>query len=95
VKDRKSIVAALAVLVCGHSHCVFAEPAISPPQALEEEVQVVEGVDCSHGKDVRRLEVLTRQAGCRLLYFKFGKSNELALARSGVEICKDELKNVR
>jgi|GEM_PF-6086569 len=64
-------------------------------KVAEEEVQIVEAFDCTHDKDVRRLEVLTREAGCSLQYHKFGKRNEVAVAKRGVEVCKSGLSKIR
>lgn len=63
--------------------------------AMEEEVQIVEGIKCMQGHDIRQLEILTKEAGCTLQYSKFGKNSQIALSRHGVEVCKDRLKQVR
>lgn len=60
-----------------------------------EEVQVVEGVTCALRQDSRRLEVHTFEAGCTLHYTKFGKNEQIAQAKRGVDICKEALKKVR
>lgn len=62
--------------------------------AVEEE-QVVEVISCSHGEDVRKLEISTKGAGCELHYFKAGKSSRIAKANRGVDVCKDRLQQVR
>lgn len=64
---------------------VFLGPVLSP--AEEVEVQIVEDADCRLGKDVRRIEVLTERAGCTAHYAKFGQNQQIASARSGVDVC--------
>lgn len=63
--------------------------------AVEEEVQIVEAVDCVNGTDERRLEAQTKDAGCVLLYTKFRKTSQIGQARRGVELCRQKLKEVR
>jgi hypothetical protein len=63
------------------------------PGASEE--AVVEAVECTHGKEVRRLEVHTKEAGCTLHYAKSGKTSQIANANHGVELCQSNLKKVR
>lgn len=86
------LVASIILLACVP---LSSQAADSPAKAVEEEVQIVEAFDCTHDKDVRRLEVLTREAGCSLQYYKFGKRNEMAVAKRGVEVCKGGLKKIR
>lgn len=62
---------------------------------VEEEVQIVEAVDCANGKDQRRLEAQTKDAGCVLLYTKFGKTMQIGQSRKGVELCRTKLKEVQ
>jgi len=64
------------------------------PAATEEE-QIVESAECSLGKDIRKLEVQTRKAGCVLHYTKAGKMEVIASYKHGVEPCQDTLKKVR
>ncbi len=83
------MVALILLIGCG--------AAASESKFVEE--QIVETVECSlgHGasQDVRRLEVHTKEAGCVLFYFKYGKNQKIANARRGVDVCKGELKKVR
>ena len=65
------------------------------PAPAEEEVQIVEASDCVNGKDARRLEAQTKDAGCVLLYTKHGKTSQIGQARRGVELCREKLKEVR
>jgi hypothetical protein len=67
----------------------------SSASAAEEEVQVVQSLDCQLGEDKRRLEVLTKKAGCSLQYYKHGKSSEIAVAKNGVEVCQAALQKVK
>jgi hypothetical protein len=62
--------------------------------AVDEEVQIVEKVLCSLGKEVRRLEVLTHGRGCVLNYVKIGKSEQIALAQNGVDLCRNASRRV-
>lgn len=59
------------------------------------EEQLVEGIACKNGKESRRLEVHTKDAGCTLQYTKGGKAQEVANSRHGVELCKSKLVQVR
>ncbi len=63
--------------------------------AVAEEVQIVEGATCSHGKDERRLETLTKDAGCVLHYTKFGQTKKIGEAKRGVELCREKMKGVK
>jgi hypothetical protein len=63
--------------------------------SIVEEVQIVEAFDCANGKDVRRLEAQTKEAGCILLYTKFGNTSQIGNSRRGVELCREKLKAVR
>lgn len=74
---------------------IFSGSVFAETTKIVEEEAIVEAVACVHGKETRRLEVHTKEAGCRLQYFKFGKSSEIALARRGVEVCREGLKRVR
>lgn len=73
------------------------QPALAEKKAgqVEEEVQIIEAVDCANGKDQRRLEAQTKGAGCALLYTKYGKTELIGQARRGVELCREKLKSVR
>lgn len=62
---------------------------------VEEEIQIVEAVDCHNGKDERRLEAQTKDAGCVLLYTKFGKTAQIGQSRKGVELCRTKLREVQ
>ena len=66
----------------------------APPTPSMEE-QVVVGLVCISGKEERRLSVITKSAGCTLQYFKSGKSNQLAAAKHGVDLCKAKMDRVR
>lgn len=62
---------------------------------VEEGPQIVEAVDCKNGQDTRRLEVQTRDAGCVLLYTKFGKTLQIGQSRRNVELCRQKLHEVQ
>lgn len=67
-------------------------------KAAEEEVQIVEGVNCKHEKntkDERRLEAQTHGKGCILVYTKYGKAQQIGKAVNGVELCREKLRGVR
>jgi hypothetical protein len=69
--------------------------ASAKPAPVGMEEQLVEGVTCTQGKETRRLEVQTKEAGCRLFYTKGGGTNEIGASRNGVDLCKNTLKGVR
>ncbi len=70
---------------------VFAE---AHANATSEE-QIVEAIACKNKGENRRLEVQTKDAGCILRYFKYNQTQEIAKARRGVELCKENLRKVR
>jgi hypothetical protein len=68
-----------------------------PPQAKKSLIEgeaLVDTLECKHGEDTRRLEVQTKGPGCTLQYFKFGKTNEIALSHHGVDLCQEKMKVV-
>ena len=83
----------LSLLILASSPSFAADKKAAPP--VEEEVQIVEAVDCVNGKDERRLEAQTKDAGCVLLYTKNKKTSQIGQARRGVELCREKLKDVR
>lgn len=64
-------------------------------RAEEVEVQIVEDIDCRLGNDSRRIEVLTKRAGCTAQYSKFGTEQQIASARNGVDVCLGALQKTQ
>lgn len=73
---------------------VQAEKKEAPATPAAEE-QLVEGVECIHDKDVRKLEVMTKDAGCVAHYTKGGTSSQIGNSRKGVELCRSSIEKVR
>jgi hypothetical protein len=83
----------LVLMGVGFSQIALAEKKSSAAPAMEE--QVIEAVSCTQGKEARRLEAQTKEAGCRLFYTKSGKTSEIAQSRNTVDLCLKTLQQVR
>jgi hypothetical protein len=66
---------------------------VAAPAGSEE--QVVTALTCKNGEVVRKLEVLTKDAGCVTHYTKAGKTEQIAASKRGVDLCKEHLDKVR
>ena len=66
----------------------------APAMAVEEEM-VVESATCSNGKEERKLDTVTKGAGCLANYTKAGKSSSIANSRNGVELCREKMRALK
>jgi hypothetical protein len=63
--------------------------------AVEADNEVVEKKVCKKDQESRDLEVIPKDKGCTLVYAKGGKSENVAHASHGVQVCQDTLKKIQ
>lgn len=70
----------------------------APVPAVKQEKQIStfeNKLICKNEKDSRSLEILKGSSqGCKLMYSKYGKDQEIASSRNGIDHCKQVLSKV-